>query len=187
MDMKQLDSLFSSFSRGCNDEVYANFVKVLFELIDRLILIFRKYDTPLRKARNDLALAVGNGNSKEVVGVVMGVLDPLKELVLERNPLAISKLNGLHFLKDLDLASDWPQLSERTQTVFFQYLGKLITLGCKCHEAEKVLAPLQNDEFRQKLMKATIECEAEFSSGGREVSSMDDIMAIADKINKRIV
>ena len=186
VDMKQLDAMFSSFTRGCNDELYNNFIKVLFEFVDRLIMIFRKYDSLLRSTRDKIALAVGHGSSKEVVHAFMDVADPLKGDILKHDIGALKALGDVELFKGINIAGDWAQISERTQNAIWGYLGKLIVLGAKCLQAEKLLSPLSDDSFRQKLLQTTMECNAEFSKDGKEISSMEDIMAIASKINEKI-
>lgn len=186
MDFKQLDALFSSFSRGCNDEIYSEFIKVTFELVDKLILIFRKYDAVLRKTRDELAIAVGNSNAKEIVAEFMAVMDPLKELVLQQDASVIPKIQELRPFTSMDLEKDFAQLSPRTQQALWGYLGKLIVLGAKCRQAEQVTAPLQDPKYRERLLKTTMECEREFSQNGHDVSSMEDILKMARQINERM-
>jgi hypothetical protein len=186
MDFKSLDALFSSFSRGCNDEIYSEFIKVTFDFIDSLILIFRKYDAQLRDARNDLAKAVGNNNAKEVVHAFMEVMDPVKELVLTKDIKMLPVFKKIPAFEKIDIEADFKLLRPNTQNAIWNFLGKLIVLGNKAKKAEQVTAPLQDAQFREKLLRTTMQCEQEFTANGNEISSMDDIRKMAEQINQRM-
>lgn len=186
MDMKQLDALFSSLTRGCNDEIYSEFIRVMFEFVDKLILVFRKYDAQLRQARNTIGAAVGNANAREVVESFMVVAAPVKHLVAEQNPDALVILAELPAFQGMDIQSDYNKLTPRTQQALWSYLGKLIVLGDRCQRLATVAGPLQDPQFREKLLRTTMECEKEFADDGKEVSSMEDIMKLARTVNERM-
>ena len=186
MDSKSLESMFESFTRGCNDEISNSFVKTLFELIDKLILVFRKHDKLLRDGRNMLATAVANNKTKDVITAFMDALGPCKEKIVLRDPTVIKLLGTTPLLNGIDLAADWSLLSAKTQGVFFGYLGQLVVLGNKCVETWKIFAPLQDGSYKKRLLETTMKCEQEFSAGGGAVTSMDDIMKLAKTINAQM-
>lgn len=182
----QLDALFSSFTDSCNDQLYEEFIKCAIEFIDRLLLVFRKHDSVLRSTRDKIALAVGNGQSKAVVHAFMDVMAPLKEAILKRDPIVIRRLNEIDMFQGVDLASDWSKLSERTQTAFWQYLGKLVVCGNKCTNAELVVGSLSNTDTRRKLLDATLACTNEVLGNGGEVKSLSDAFAVAKQVAARL-
>ena len=184
--MDKLDALFSSFTRGCNDEIYNEFTKLMFEFVDVLLAVFRKHDTLLRSARNNLAVAVGNCNTKEIVHGFMDVAQDMKIDILQRNIPGLERIRDVPFFKDIDICSDFAQLSAKTQNAIWNYLGKLIVVGNRAIAQEKMFEPLQSQDFRRKILETTIECEKEYASEGKEISSFQDIMAIAAKINEKI-
>lgn len=186
MDMKQLDALFSSFTRGCNDEIYNDFTKLLFEFLDALIAVFRKHDSLLRKARDNLAVAVGNCNTKEVVHAFMDVAFDLKVDILNKNIECLKRINEIDLFKDIDIQADFESLSPKTQEAIWKYLGKLVCVGKRALDSEKMFEPLQSSDFRRKILETTIECEKEYAKEGKEITSIQDVMAIAAKINERM-
>lgn len=184
--MDKLDALFSSFTRGCNDEIYNEFTKLLFEFIDVLIAVFRKHDAMLRSARNNLAVAVGNCNTKEVLHGFMDVAQEMKVDILQHNVAGLERIRQVSLFKEIDICSDFALLSPKTQNAIWSYLGKLVVVGNRAITQEKVFEPLQSQDFRRKILETTIECEKEYANEGREISSFQDIMAIAAKINDKI-
>jgi hypothetical protein len=116
----------------------------------------------------------------------MDVLNPLKLQIAERDPTALQALNKIEFLRSIDICTDWPNLSEKTQTILWAYLGKLVVVGNRALQTEQTLAPLQDDAFRKKILESTIKCEEQFRASGKEITSVEDIMAIAKKVNDEI-
>lgn len=186
MDMKSLDSMFQTFARGCTDEMYTPFMKVLFEFVDRLLAVFRKYEPQLSDARQKLVLAVDNGNSSDVVHGFMDATGDFKAEILQHDRKVLKQFKTLPLFESIDIDADWTTLSEKAQNALWSYLGKLVVLGSKCLEAEKVLGPLKDDTFRQKLLQTTVECNEEFSKDGAQISSMQDVMNIASRINAKL-
>lgn len=181
-----LSAFVSSFSRGCADENYTGFIKLLFEFVDKMMLVFRKYDAKLRDAREKLVTAVGLGHSKEVVHLFMDAVGPHKEVVLRHDESAINLLVGVPVFADIDLLNDWPKLSNNVKSVIWNYLGSLLVAGNKCIQCEQVFAPLQNTEYTKNLLETTMARAAEFEQQGNKLETMEDAMKLAKQIHAKM-
>jgi hypothetical protein len=188
-ELKQLDSIFSTLQSGMKDELASTsrkFIEIMFQLVDKLIVIFRKHDALLRKIHNDLGVAVGSDNTPAVIKAFMEVMGPQKANIVKCDPAVIMTLQKLSIFRGVDLASDWGKLSEKTRNVLFSYIGHLVVTGSEYMMQQALCAPLTDAGLRRKLIEATVSCEREFTDAGNDVNADGAYLKLAELVNSRL-
>lgn len=183
--MEQLHAMMSqSMTNGHQDAFAETFCNTALVFLGKLAQIYKKHEVLLTTKQNELALAMGNGNSVDVMIAFRNVARPYADDIANRNPqFMIEHATKLRLFDGMDFASIWSQTPAPTQNAIWAYVGKLLTI---CMQAEYTDSVTQAPEFKN-LFQITAEEEKKWEEEcGRTPCSMGDIQAIAARVQERM-
>lgn len=184
---KTFSKFIKTFTDATQDENSTIFMTQLLEFVERLRMVFRKYDTQLTQAHTYLSLALGNGNAPDLIQTFVESVGPYKHAIATEDESQIDEIAKLPLvaLLNIDLKDDWSKLSARTKKVIWQYLQQLLCTAYKCANLSKAFSVLRDKKTLDNLLHSASQMNEQFVKDfGHEIDTNNK--ADIDELARRL-
>lgn len=174
--------MFGSIKQGAGDGLADAFVHTALEFLGKLAAIYKQHEVLLRSKQQELAVLVGNGNTREILDQFRLATEPYAQAIANKDDKYIlNEAQKMEFLKGFDIGSLWDKTPAQTKAAMWAYIGKLLTLALQHKESlELNLSP-------QNIFDAAVQEEKAFEAEHKRApQTMQELQLVAHRVQERM-